>query len=341
MKPVTQKEKDQDQDVLEYMRSISNISKHEPKQTTLVEWCEYWLQTRANNIKDSTRSSYEAVIKNHIKRVFKEMRLDEVTSEDIQLFINILIIGYQLTEPLKPKTIRNIHGVLHKALNVAVTLNYIENNAAKDIVLPQIERKPPNPLTDVQLEKFFERIKHHEKADIFTFDLLTGLRESELIGLTMDCFNREERTLNVYRQVTYNKRTNIYEFTSLKNSKSRVLSLTERAYKLLCKYCSDTIIYSKDVFIFKNRDGEHFTPAALYNSLKKVMRSIGYPKVTFHDLRHTHAVLSLKAGMDIKTLQYNLGHYSAAFTLDVYGHCLNEMQIHGAEQLGNYMKKFE
>ncbi|MDY3213723.1 MAG: tyrosine-type recombinase/integrase [Ruminococcus sp.] len=71
------------------------------------------------------------------------------------------------------------------------------------------------------------------------------------------------------------------------------------------------------------------------------MKSIGYPKVTFHDLRHTHAVLSLKAGMDIKTLQYNLGHYSAAFTLDVYGHCLNEMQIHGAEQLSNYMKKFE
>ncbi len=328
-------------DVLEYMRSISDIPKYVPMETTLVEWCEYWLQTRANNIKESTRSSYEAAIKNHIQRVFKEMRLDEITSEDVQLFINSLIIGYQLPKPLNPKTIRNIHGVLHKALNVAVTLNYIEFNAAKDVVLPQIERKPPNPLTDVQLEKFFERIKNHEKADIFTFDLLTGLRESELIGLTLDCFNREERTLNVYRQLVYNKRTNIYEFTSLKNSKSRVLSLTDQAYEILCKYYTDTIMYSKDIFIFKNRNGEHLTPAALYNSLKKVMKSIGYPKVTFHDLRHTHAVLSLKAGMDIKTLQYNLGHYSAAFTLDVYGHCLNEMQIHGAEQLGNYMKKFE
>lgn len=339
MKLVTQKE--QEQDVLEYMRSISNLPKHEPKQTTLVEWCEYWLQTRANNLKESTRSSYEAVIKNHIKRVFKDMRLDEITSEDVQLFINSLIIGYQLPEPLNPKTIRNIHGVLHKALNVAVTLNYIEFNTAKDIVLPHIEKKPQNPLTDVQLEKFYERIKHHEKADIYKFDLLTGLRESELIGLTVDCFNREERTLNVYRQLIYNKRKHIYEFTSLKNSKSRVLSLTQQSYELLCKYCPDTIIYDKDVFIFKNRKGEDFTPAALYNSLKKVMRSIGYPKVTFHDLRHTHAVLSLKAGMDIKTLQYNMGHYSAAFTLDVYGHCLDEMRIHGAEQLGNYMNKFE
>ena len=336
MKFIVQKE--ENQDVLEFMRSISDIPQYEPMKTTLVEWCVYWLQTRSNNIKESTRSSYEAVINNHIKRVFKEMRLDEITSEDVQLFINSLIIGYQLPEPLSAKTIRNIHGVLHKALSIAVSLNYIDSNPSKDVVLPHVERKKTNPMTDVQLSKFFERIKRHEKADIFIFDLLTGLRESEIIGLTVDCFNKEERTLNVYRQLTYNDRKGKYEFTSLKNSKSRVLNLTQQAYDILNKYCSD--VKTED-FVFKNRKGEHFTPAALYNSFKKVVRSIGCPRVRFHDLRHTHAVLSLKAGMDIKTLQYNMGHYSAAFTLDVYGHCLNEMQIHAAEQLGNYMKKFD
>ena len=338
MKFIAQKE--EDQDVLEYMRSISDIPKYVPMETTLVEWCIHWLQTRAYNIKDSTRSSYEYVIKNHIKRVFKEMKLEDVTQEDVQLFINSLIIGYQLPEPLKPKTIKNIHGVLHKALNVAVQQHHIPINVAEGVVLPQIERKPPNPLTDQQLMKLLERIKSHEKRDIYIFDLLTGLRESELIGLTVDCFNRDDRTLKVYRQLLYNNRKHKYEFTSLKNSKSRVLTLTQQAYDILCKYCSDTDIYNND-FVFKNRNNEHFTPAALYNSFKKVVRSIGLPKVTFHDLRHTHAVLSLKAGMDIKTLQYNLGHYSAAFTLDVYGHCLNEMQIHGAHQLTDFMAKFE
>ena len=326
------------QDVLEYMRRISIIPKYEPMKTTLVEWCDYWLQTRANNIKDSTRSSYESIIRNHIKRVFKDMKLEDVTQEDVQLFINSLIIGYQLSEPLKPKTIKNIHGVLHKSLNIAVMQQCVSINAAEGVVLPQIERKPPNPLTDDQLVKFYERIRNHEKGDIFKLILLTGLRESELIGLTVDCFNQEERTLNVYRQYTYNNRKHIYEFTSLKNSKSRILSLSQQGYDIINKYCTEK---RTDDFIFQNRLHAHFTPAALYNSLKKVVKSIGLPDVTFHDLRHTHAVLSLKAGMDIKTLQYNLGHYSAAFTLDVYGHCLNEMQIHGAEQLGTYMKKFE
>ena len=329
------------EDVLEYMRSISDIPKYVPMKTTLVEWCTYWLQTRAYNIKDSTRSSYENVIKNHIKRVFKNMKLEDVTTEDIQLFINSLIIGYQLTEPLKPKTIKNIYGVLHKALSVAVQQRCIPVNVAEGVVLPQIERKPPNPLTDSQLAKFYERIKNHEKGDIFKFAILTGLRESEIIGLTVNCFNKEERTLNVYRQYVYNYRKHKFEFTSLKNSKSRVLTLSQQAYDIIDKRCSDINKSNIDDFIFKNRDNNHFTPAALYNSLKKVVRSIGLPQVTFHDLRHTHAVLSLKAGMDIKTLQYNLGHYSAAFTLDVYGHCLNEMMVHGAEQLTDYMKKFE
>ena len=329
------------QDVLEYMRSISNIPKYVPMKTTLVEWCVYWLQTRACNIKESTRSSYEHVIKNHIKRVFGKMKLEEVTSDDVQLFINSLIIGYQLSEPLSPKTIKNIHGVLSKALSVAVQQQYIPFNAAKGIVLPNIERKPPNPLTDSQLIKFYDRIKAHEKGDIFKFVLLTGLRESEIIGLTVNCFDRDNKTLCVYRQLVYNNSKKKYEFTSLKNSRSRVLSLSQQAFDILDKYCPDSSSANTEVFIFQNRKGAHFTPAALYNSFKKVVKSIGLPKVTFHDLRHTHAVLSLKAGMDIKTLQYNLGHYSAAFTLDVYGHCLNEMQIHGAEQLGTYMKKFE
>lgn len=165
-----------EQDVLEYMRSISNIPRYEPMKTTLIEWCEYWLSTRANNLKDSTRSSYEYVINNHFKRVFKDMKLEDLTADDVQLFINSLIIGYQIPEPLNAKTIKNIHGVLHKALSVAVTQGCVPFNAAQGTVLPNIERTPPTPLTDAQIIKFFERIKYHEKRDIFIFALLKARR---------------------------------------------------------------------------------------------------------------------------------------------------------------------
>lgn len=56
-------------------------------------------------------------------------------------------------------------------------------------------------------------------------------------------------------------------------------------------------------------------------------------------LWNAYAVLSLQAGDDIKTVQENLGHYSAAFTLDVYGHVTNQMKRDSAERMERHIKK--
>lgn len=60
--------------------------------------------------------------------------------------------------------------------------------------------------------------------------------------------------------------------------------------------------------------------------------------VRFHDLRHTFAVNSLKAGDDIKTVQENLGHHTAAFTLDVYAHVTSGMKRDSADRMDRYLK---
>ena len=66
------------------------------------------------------------------------------------------------------------------------------------------------------------------------------------------------------------------------------------------------------------------------------MTGLGIPSVRFHDLRHTYAVASIKSGDDIKTVQSNLGHATAAFTLDDYGHVTEQMRRDSA----NRMEKF-
>ena len=58
----------------------------------------------------------------------------------------------------------------------------------------------------------------------------------------------------------------------------------------------------------------------VYKHYKKIVRDLNIPDARFHDLRHTYAVASLQAGDDVKTVQENLGHHTAAFTLDQYGH---------------------
>ena len=59
------------------------------------------------------------------------------------------------------------------------------------------------------------------------------------------------------------------------------------------------------------------------------------------DLRHSYAVLSLQSGCDIKTVQENLGHYAAAFTLDTYGHVTEQMRRDGADKINRYVEGME
>ena len=60
--------------------------------------------------------------------------------------------------------------------------------------------------------------------------------------------------------------------------------------------------------------------------------------ITFHGLRHTYAVLSLQNGDDVKTVQGNLGHATAAFTLDVYGHVSERMKEDSANRMQRYIE---
>lgn len=66
----------------------------------------------------------------------------------------------------------------------------------------------------------------------------------------------------------------------------------------------------------------------------------GLPDVRFHDLRHTYAVFALQSGDDIKTVQENLGHATAAFTLDIYGHVLDEMKQASASRMEKLIQGF-
>jgi len=79
-------------------------------------------------------------------------------------------------------------------------------------------------------------------------------------------------------------------------------------------------------------------PRTVYKSFKAVMVEIGSPETRLHDLRHSYAVASIKSGDDIKTVQENLGHATAAFTLDVYGHVTEQLKKESAARMGQFIK---
>lgn len=93
-----------------------------------------------------------------------------------------------------------------------------------------------------------------------------------------------------------------------------------------------------DNLVFTTELGRYLCNQTVYLAFKKVVKSLGLEEVRFHDLRHTFAVNSLKSGDDIKTVQENLGHHTAAFTLDTYAHVTSGMKKSSASRMDQYIK---
>ena len=100
----------------------------------------------------------------------------------------------------------------------------------------------------------------------------------------------------------------------------------------------DTIEEQKNALVFTTATGTNLSPQTVYNHCKKVLERIGAGDRCVHDLRHTFAVLSLQNGDDVKTVQGNLGHATAAFTLDIYGHISERMKEDSAARMEKYMQ---
>ncbi len=80
-------------------------------------------------------------------------------------------------------------------------------------------------------------------------------------------------------------------------------------------------------------------PHTVYHNFKHIVANMGLPDVRFHDLRHSYAVAAIRSGDDIKTVQGNLGHATASFTLDVYGHVIDQMKRESANRMQQYIQR--
>lgn len=111
--------------------SIDDRSYQEPCRMRLKEWLDIWTTEYLGDVKPSTAHLYSEQVRLYIIPALGAMRLDELNTHNIQITYNRLKQGKDGKSGLSPKTIRNIHGVLHKALQQAVDCEYLKVNPRK------------------------------------------------------------------------------------------------------------------------------------------------------------------------------------------------------------------
>lgn len=318
-----------------------------PSKMTLGEWLDIWEAEYLGDVKPFTVASYRGQIRNHIKPALGSVRLEALAPHDIQKFYNDLGKSEKGKQGLSAKTIKNIHGVLHKALQQAVENQYIRINPADVCKLPRREKVEFHPLDEQQIPLFLEAVKGHRFEALYTVTLFTGMRKGEAMGLQWSCINFQQGTITINKQLQQEKKKNSqYVFASLKNGKSRTISPAPWVMEYLKKHKARQAeaklragpLWEDHDLVFTDDCGCHLKSSTVYNDFKRIVASIGCPDVRFHDLRHSYAVAAISAGDDIKTVQSNLGHATAAFTLDVYGHVTDRMKQASAERMEEFIK---
>jgi integrase len=235
--------------------------------------------------------------------------------------------------------------VLHKALQKALTLGFIRSNPSSACTLPRIEKAAIKPLDAPEIKSFLAALDESDYSTLLKVDLFTGMREGEILGLEWSCIDFERGTITVSKQLSRPRRKgDIYRLTSLKNDKPRTINpapfvmglLKEHRRKQLEKRLLAGPLWEEGDFpdlVFTNDFGKHLCYNVVLRHFRKALAVAGIPSKRFHDLRHTYAVSSLRAGDDVKTVQENLGHHTAAFTLDQYGHVTETMREASARRM--------
>ena len=306
------------------------------------DWLNTWVAEYIGNVKSSTRKSYQDHVRLNIIPYIGNVHLSKVTAAMIQQMYNEL----QTKKELSPKTIKNIHGVLHRALEQAQKMGYIRSDPLAAVTLPRIEKKQIKPLEDEELSAFLKEIRGNPYELVYFVTVFTGLRQGEVLGLTWDCVNFEKQTLLINKQHGKKKGTREYCFSSLKNDRPRVIEAADGVMDALKKQQLRQQRWAArlkdgwdnpDNLVFTTETGRYLCNQTVYLAFKKIVRRLHLDATRFHDLRHTYAVNSLKSGVDIKTVQENLGHQTAAFTLDVYAHATNSMKRESANRMDQYI----
>lgn len=301
-------------------------------ETTVEELVDRYINLRRGLKRTSMRAYGTAVKRIHSdpfgKRKIKAVKL----SDGKEWFVALHDAG------LKQNTIGVIQSVLRPAFEMAVDDDMIRKNPFKfalSDVIPN-DAYVRSALTKPQQERYLQFIQSYHGGNYYDDIVIllgTGLRVSELYGLTTFDIDFKRRCVNVRRQLCRTAENPYFVAPPKTASGIRSIPMTQTVYDAFKRVIVnrkppkvEMIIDGCSGFLFLDKDGRPKVAMHLENYMrlaqKEYIKQYGntLPSITPHVLRHTFCTNAQQAMLDVKSLQYIMGHSTASVTLDVYTH---------------------
>jgi integrase len=295
----------------------------------LSEYLVNWLaEYKKDVVRKNTYEIHRRNIDKHLIPYFKKVTLKELKPTMYQKFLNSLHDdGYSR------RTIEIIHGTMRGALEKACQLNMLEKNpTVGSVIKGKMKSNEVKFIESSDISLFLKTAYQYGYIYWFFFSFMidTGMRKGEVAALQWSDINFKEKTVTINKTLDFQAKSDDELFGDTKTFRSkRTISLTNNTINQLkdhLKWQNKNKQNLNDVYhhdlnlVFCREDGYIMPKSSLYNAFKRILKQAGISSLPIHSLRHTHAVLQLEAGVDMKFIQERLGHGSYQITADVYSH---------------------
>ena len=336
------------------MREIERRGVGDPHRHDLAGYLRAWLahHRERGDLAPTTMRGYErnaALAARHCGGVL----LERLSARDLDtLYAKLLTHGGQppgaAPRPLSRRSVWHVHRLLHAALRQAVKWRLLAHNPAADATPPSVPHKQARAFTIEEIAALLAAAAGDPELHcILALLLVSGLRRSELLGLTLDALDLESATLTVERTVTeIGSAVIVREITKTKSSR-RKLAIPAAVVALLrlqkARVLEQALAWGAEYrpgprFLFPVNGGEPMRPFNLTDRLSRLMRRAGIKGVQpVHGWRHATATLLIAGGADVKTTQARLGHSSPLITLGLYADRVDARDRAAGEALAGYL----
>lgn len=304
------------------------------------DWVKEYKRIYESQRRDSSNVAAENG-QNKLLERFSGIKLKNLTRSEYQVFINELLFEKDYSK----NTVDRIHGEMMAIINCAVENERLERNKLRGVSIKKEEEN--DKITFLTLEEAHRLLDAVESLELFKKVMVhlllnTGIRSGELLGLMWHDIDFEDKTLTIDRQRTRDGLGPPKTKTSY-----RTISIDDDLIELLKEYktwqeknSEDNPEYHHSFYVMVDEAGKEFYHTKPQDMMKNFLRYAGLQeRKSTHLLRHTHAVLLLEAGVDIKTVSTRLGHKDINITANTYLHVTQNHEQKSLEKFINYLKK--
>ncbi|MBI1759338.1 MAG: site-specific integrase [Actinobacteria bacterium] len=318
-----------------------------PSRRTVADFLDEWLKALNGRVRPTTWTSYRDYRDAYVNPAIGHTALQDLSPVRINLLYTRLLANGRVRKAagipagLAPKTVRNVHVMLRRALRDAVKWGYLARNPAEDAEPPTGHGRKRKVWTTEQLRAFVEHARGDRFFALWLLVATTGLRRGELAGLREEDFDLKAARVSPavprvvvdgYAQDSEPKTARGYRTLALDPVTAHAVQEHIKRWR-----AERRAVGHVSPLLFCWPDGQPVHPQTITDRFFRLSRDAGLPVIRLHDVRHSYATAALKAGVHPKIVSERLGHASVAFTLQTYSHVIEGMDEAAAVEIAAHI----